>query len=106
LKKKRPSWHEAPKVVPKGIGRPLNASIGRVKFNSSCSVRYQSKTRDDHVAFNEVAAQSKHQLIDRIIDSKFGKISSMNLPKIEKESGFSRRDIINIYCHYLSIFRL
>ena len=28
------------------------------------------------------------------------------MPKVERETGFARRDLINIYAHYLSIYRL
>ena len=63
-------------------------------------------TFKDHLKLNCFSAIGKRQLLENVVKQNFKPLLEQEIPTLEKKTGFSRRDLYNLYSHFLSIFRI
>ena len=52
---------------------------------------------------NVFSTGNKTKLVHNIVDRNFKKLFETNLPKLQKETGLERQDVINIYSRYICV---
>ncbi|CDW85638.1 leucine rich repeat family protein [Stylonychia lemnae] len=72
----------------------------------SKSIRQQKKNTMDYLKMNTFQAAGERRSLENVIRQNFKPLIKMNLPQLEQETGFTRRDLYNLYSHFLSILRI
>eukprot|EP00347_Sterkiella_histriomuscorum_P008845 403343519 len=66
----------------------------------------EGNSQRDHLKENTFKVIGEKQCVENIIKQNFQPLLQLNLPQLEQQTGFSRKDLFNLYTHFLSILRI
>ena len=78
------------------------------KFDKRRNIQKEEQRRgfQDFLKRNFIKAVGDQASVSTVIQQNYGPVMEMNVPRMEQDMGYRRRDLYQVYAHFLSIYRL
>lgn len=80
--------------------------VSKFDYSHEKRLAEQRKIFVDHQRKNTLRAIGEPAMISAAIKQNFKPVLEMNISKIEREHGYKRKDLYQVYAHFMSIYRL